>query len=553
MGEPLDRFQGKVVRRGDDGYDLHRYQYAFSSYRDAGTMEPAAVLRPASTRDVLLALEHAAKNSLAIALRTGGHHHSGGSSTNGPNLLLDLRTLYREFEWDPARDRVRVGVGHSLETFNALLGERGLFVPHGQCSHVCLGGHAQTGGYGMLARSFGLFSDYIESIELVTADGRQRVVRRDSDDPDDRDLFFATLGGSPGSFGILTHVTFRPLHDRDHPNARGLKFLMPYSRRRLEALLDFVVEMSSDEDLAADWDVIVMALGGAQLQLPFASARIDERMRVHHPEVYGRNQLAALPTSIVVYAQWANTDGARQRYDPALFQRIKSAAGYGSSPWGRLIEAAQNRVRIGRSRLGVSCETPRPLSELMSHWLFLNAREFDLPYVKRAWLSNSTSLARTRWAAWLAERFDALVSGDNGCKGFLSVQHLGGRRSRFRTLGADGATAHSWRADSTVVCLLDCYYDEHRRCATPPRQHAIEWQATNDEGALGRKLFSDEDRRLFFGPWGDTDLGEVWPRYLDSRAKYDRLLAIKRRVDPAGVFSANSFGVGYRPRAPASR
>src|SRR6185369_10568207 len=122
----------------------HRYQYAFSSYSGDGTMEPAAVLYPTSTKDVLLALEHASRNSLAIALRTGGHHHSGGSSTAGPNIVLDLRSLYRELEWDPTRSRVRVGVGHSLKAFNALLGERGLFVPHGLCSHVCLGGHAPT-------------------------------------------------------------------------------------------------------------------------------------------------------------------------------------------------------------------------------------------------------------------------------------------------------------------------------------------------------------------------------------------------------------------------
>lgn len=557
MRGPLEAFRGEAVHRGEAAYDRHRYQYAFSSYASLGAMEPAAVLYPSSTNDVRLAIEHAAQSSLAIAIRTGGHHHSGASSTSGRNILLDVSKLYRELEWDPARDLVRVGVGHSLKSLHASLRARGLFVPHGQCSHVRLGGHAQTGGYGMLTRSFGLFSDRIQSVELITADGAARVVRRDSSDPDDRDLFFATLGGSPGSFGVLTHVTFRPFHDRDHPNARGLKFLLPYSRRRLEALLDFVVDMSRDDDLAQDWDVLVIALGGSQVHLPFASAQIDEHMRVRHPEAYGQSELKILPTSIAVYAQWANTEGAGQPYDPTFFERLKAAARYGASTSRlasrlerladslrprSLLEAIENKMRIGPTRIGVSCDVPRNLSELMHDWLFLNAREFDLPYVKRAYLSDATPLATTGWAAWLAGRFDELVTGDNGCKGFLSVQHIGGSKSRFRTLN-DGATAHSWRSDSNVVCLLDCYYDEHKRARRPPRQVAVEWQAKNDEGALERKLFSSQDRRLMFGPWGSTNLAEVWPHYYDSREKYERLLAIKARFDPQRIFSANSFSI----------
>ena len=281
---------------------IHRYQYAFSSHAADGQMEPGAILYPTSTKDILLAMEHASQRSLAIALRTGGHNHTGTSSTSGPNLLLDLRDTYRELEWDPEHDRVWVGVGHSLVSLNSMLGERGLFLPHGLCGHVRLGGHVQTGGWGMLLRSFGLLSDYVEAIKLITADGKERVVRRDGGDPDERDLFFATLGGSPGNFGILTHVALRPLKDRDYPNARGLKFLQRYSRKRLRALLELMAEMASDEDFAGDYDFCIVVLGAAAVHLPFASSRgIDEQMRVHHPEVYGRNEVPAVPPGIVVH------------------------------------------------------------------------------------------------------------------------------------------------------------------------------------------------------------------------------------------------------------
>ena len=47
-----------------------------------------------------------------------------------------------------------------------------MFLPHGQCLDVHLGGHLQTGGYGMIVRAFGLLSDHIECIEMVMANGK---------------------------------------------------------------------------------------------------------------------------------------------------------------------------------------------------------------------------------------------------------------------------------------------------------------------------------------------------------------------------------------------
>jgi FAD/FMN-containing dehydrogenase len=64
----------------------------------------------------------------------------------------------------------------------------------------------------MMYRAFGLFGDHIRSFEIITANSEKVVVTQDSNP----ELFFAVLGGCPGNFGALTHVTIEPHRDSDH-------------------------------------------------------------------------------------------------------------------------------------------------------------------------------------------------------------------------------------------------------------------------------------------------------------------------------------------------
>lgn len=56
-------------------------------------------------------------------------------------------------------------------------------------------------------------------------------------------------------------------------------------------------------------------------------------------------------------------------------------------------------------------------------------------------------------------------------------------------------------------------------------------------------IFSKQDRRVLWGSYGEYDLDSVWQTYYDNREKYEKLMAIRKKADPYGTFTANPFAV----------
>ncbi|KAF9118335.1 hypothetical protein BGW39_001262 [Mortierella sp. 14UC] len=411
---PLPGFT-EIYKRGEPEYNEHCYQYASSSHTH-GIIQPKYIIYPTGDDEVIKAIQYAKANKLAVAVRTGGHQYSGASSTYGDNIQLALSRTYIDFRWENTDcTLVTVGVSYSLRVFHDKLAAKGRFVPHGQCSHVHLGGHVQTGGYGQLGRSFGLLADHVQKIRIITADGQPKEIRRAIEE--DKDLFFAVLGGSPGNFGVVTHVTIRVHRDEDHPHSRGLKILYPYNRDRLQRLLDVMVQMANDKSFPADYDYCLTVLSADSLIFPSFSPDLDETMRTEHPEIFGRDGRFVWPPLIAVYAQWANLEGGDQPYNKIFFDKIKRAG-------GKVPEIPFMGIRVDDDRY-------RPLSELTGHWIFQNVREFEEPYIKRTFMSNSQTLVEDGWTTYVCDRIHEIEGNPfNGCDLAVQIQHFGGDNSR---------------------------------------------------------------------------------------------------------------------------
>lgn len=503
---------GNQTAQGTKAYEDEKYQYASSSHEVDHNMNPGLIIQPRNKDDIALALKYAKSKKIAVAIRTGGHQYSGASSTSASNIQLDLRTTFRGpddqaiFEKN-GRTFVRTSVSWSLGDFNEFLTKHKLFVPHGQCTHVHLGGHVQTGGYGQLARSFGLLGDHVLSLEIIDHEGNAKEITKATDP----ELFFAFLGGSPGNLGVLTHFTIEVHRDSDYQGSRGLKALYWYNPTTLKHLLDILVEMSDDENFPRNYDLCVSVLS-SPFKLLALWPGLDEKMKDDHPDIFGKDGLPFWPRTIVVYAQWVPFD-KNDVCNMDWFDRIKEHS------------------------IPISGVRQKPMSELTGEWIFRNVREFNHPYVKRTYSTNSGTLAKDGWASWITQRIDAIVKPEaNRCWLSAQLQCIGGKHSKFVT-NADNGTAYSWR-DTTLICTIDCFHEDDAKA------RAEDWEKVNDEEGLGPNgIFSKQDRRVLWGSYGSFDLDESWRYYYEDEAKYERLRKARQAADPDGIFTPNSFCV----------
>lgn len=188
---------GSLVLPSNPRYAIDRLLYN-SKFVD---LHPRAIAYCATSDDVVRCIDFATSHDVPIAARSGGHSYGGYSNSDG--LVIDVSRL-TSISIDTTSNIARVGAGAKLIDVYNVIGNAGHLLPAGSCPTVGIAGLALGGGIGVFGRKYGLTTDNIRSLTVVTADAR--VVTADA--TTNSDLYWACRGGGGGNFGVATSFEF---------------------------------------------------------------------------------------------------------------------------------------------------------------------------------------------------------------------------------------------------------------------------------------------------------------------------------------------------------
>ncbi|MGH9458269.1 MAG: FAD-binding oxidoreductase, partial [Thermoanaerobaculia bacterium] len=188
--------KGRVVYPTDPDWDA-----AHEAFNTRVDQRPEAMVFPADEEDVVAIVNYARENGLRIAPQATAHNAGPLGALDG-TIVVQTSDM-QEVSIDPVAQRVRVGSGVKWEKVAPQLSNYGLAGLHGSSPDVGIAGYSLGGGIGWLARKYGMQTNSVTAIELVTADGE--FIRATAHNRPD--LFWALRGGG-GNFGVVTAIEF---------------------------------------------------------------------------------------------------------------------------------------------------------------------------------------------------------------------------------------------------------------------------------------------------------------------------------------------------------
>ncbi len=182
---------GALALPGEPGYELS------TPWNVSVPMSPAAVVAPANAEDVAAAVQWASTQGLRVAVQTTGH----SAVPYGEDVLMIHTGRLQECTIDVEQRIARVGAGVTSQQLVTTAEPYGLAPLVGTAGDVGFVGFLSGGGINPMVSIFGLSSDHVRSIEVVSGQGEIYHVT----EAEHQDLFWG-LRGSKGNLGIITSV-----------------------------------------------------------------------------------------------------------------------------------------------------------------------------------------------------------------------------------------------------------------------------------------------------------------------------------------------------------
>ena len=238
--------RGKLILPADGAYEAARKVYNAMIDR-----HPAIIVRPAGVADVITAVNFARAQALDLAIR-GGSHNVAGFGTCDHGIVIDLSSM-KGIRVDPAKRTVRAEGGCTWGDLDHATHAFGLATTGGLISTTGIAGLTLGGGFGYLARKFGLCCDNLLSVDIVTADGQFRTASA-TENPD---LFWAVRGGG-GNFGVVTSLEYK-LHAVSTVIAGPIFYALDQTPGVLRLFNDYM--RKAPEDFTAFFAILIVPPG----------------------------------------------------------------------------------------------------------------------------------------------------------------------------------------------------------------------------------------------------------------------------------------------------
>ena len=490
-----------------------------SGWLDAWQSAPSAYAVPAhSAADVIAAVKFAHAHRLRLVIKGGGHSYLGGS--NAPDSLLvwlrpmDSITLHDSFVGVGCKGRHAAVPAVSVQTgarwfpvYNAVTTNAGRYVQGGGCATVGVAGLILGGGFGSFSKHYGMAGAGLLEAEIVTADGIARIANACTHP----DLYWALKGGGAGSLGVVTRLTLQT-HDLPQWFGGVIGTIRAYSDAAFRRLIDRFTDFYATQLFNQHWGESVAFHPDNTLALRLVFHDLDQ----------AQAEAVFKPFLDFVAAASADYSGAdsvhiravpaRHWWDPAyLTSNLPNFVTHDPRPGAPDANLwwAGNQGEVGwfihgyeSAWLPAALLAPAQQARL-NDALFLASRQWGVA------LHYNKALAGAPRAALAAARDTAMNPAVT--KAFaLAITAYGGPPA-YPGMPGPGPDVSTARGDAAAIA------------------RAI--------GVL-RTLVPDAGSYVSEGGYADPD----WRRR-SFGANYPRLLAVKRRYDPDGLFTTH-HGVG---------